>query len=135
MNLAGITGHLMTKYDFPFDKAVASALEHLVKTYSKYLWTTGGRLSLEKCYWYLLISARGKNGLYKFLPVKKCKHDMTLQEEALNGNLVTIPQLDPSNAQRGLGITGAPDGTWKAQRSVLLDKARHWATSIRAIVH
>jgi len=132
MNLAGITSYLMTKYNFPFDKAVVYALEHLVKTYSKYLWTTGGRLSLEKCYWYLLISVRGKNGLYKFLPAQKCKHDMTLQEEAIDGALVTIPQLDPSDVRRGLGITGAPDGKWKTQRTVLLDKARHWATSIRA---
>ena len=107
-------------------------MQYLMTTYSKYLWTTGGRLSLDKCYWYLMQSVRGKDGIYKLLPVKNCRHDMILKEEDVNGVSITIPQLEPGDARRGLGITGAPDGKWKLQRAVLIDKARLWATSIRA---
>jgi len=132
INLAGLTTRLMNIHGWSPMTAVEEAMRHLVKTYSGYLWTTGGKLALEKCYWYLLKFTRRKTGVYSLLPVKDSAFQMTLTEEGDGGTCVTIPQLEPSDARRGLGITGSPDGKSVGQRAVLLSKAASWAFSIRA---
>ena len=131
-NLAAITARLMKQNGWTKATAAAQALKHLIQTYSQYLWTTGGRLALDKCYWYLLRYIRHKDGKYRMVRVAQSTFPMDIKEVAEDGCTVTVPQLEPDDARRGLGIVGAPDGSQTAQQRVLLQKAISWAHSIRA---
>ena len=69
-NLVALTDRLIAKHGWDPRYALEQAMRHLIKTYSAYLWTSGGNLALEKCYWYALRFYRQKNGMYKLLPIK-----------------------------------------------------------------
>ena len=131
-NLAGITRRLMRRHGWTRSMAAAQALCYIGQKYSRYLWTTGGRLSLDKSYWYLLQFVRGKDGIYKLAAHKDSAFPMSIKEETANGQFITITQLAPDDARRGLGIVSAPDGLSTSQCNVLLTKARDWASSIRS---
>jgi hypothetical protein len=61
---------------------------------------------------------RNKEGNYKLVPLKNSTFNMVIREATTEGCTVTIPQLSTSDAQRGLGIVGAPDGTVPLEANV-----------------
>jgi hypothetical protein len=131
-NLAGLTRHAMAKFGWSAHISSAHILQHLIRTYSRYLWTSGGCLNLAKCYWYLMRFTRRKGGKYDMLGLSHASFPMEIREEASTGQVFTVPQLAPGLSQRSLGIQFAPDGASIGQREVLLKKARTWANMISA---
>jgi hypothetical protein len=131
-NLVRVTRELMQRFGWSQRTTAAHVLQHLIRTYSKYLWTAGGCLNLSKCYWYFLQFSRLKNGTYALLPLSQSTFDMSITEKGLSEKTIVVPQLDVSTCQRSLGVHLSPTGCSFGQRLVLVEKAKKWAMSIRS---
>ena len=127
-----MTKHAMARFGWSRSTSSAHILQHLIRTYSSYLWTSGGSLNLSKCYWYFMQFVQRPDGKYVMRGVPHTPFSRDIREEGRCGQILNVSQLDPSVSQRGLGIQYAPDGKSGGQRRILLLKAKQWANSVSA---
>ena len=92
--------------------------------------TSGGAVSPEKTFWYMLDyswSHDGDNWTYR----TKANLPFDLRVPDKDSNDKVIDRLDPSEARRTLGVYLAPDNNEKLQLQILRQKSIDWATRLR----
>jgi hypothetical protein len=97
--------------------------------WSAYNWASGGKLNYDKCFWYLLHPV-WKKTKYVLASNDDIRGDLDVTDLS-TGYITRIPRLEPSNAQRTLGVIFAPDGNNTQQLTLLKEKTQQWANSIR----
>jgi len=107
---------------------VAKKMQESVATWEALLSATGGALVPEKCFWYQVrFEFQGSKWTYATK-----KGTIPLQVRNAEGKLVTIPQLEVTEARRTLGVRVAPDGNNKAELEHLMQTASTWFTAMKA---
>jgi hypothetical protein len=107
---------------------IIRGLEKEGQTWERLLWTTGGKLELSKCLYYLLF--------YEFDPdgTPRMKKATNMEEEHVNLTSGTSPIRNPidhrdvSQTHRTLGIWPTPEGNQEKQCSKSLAKSRRFAS-------
>jgi len=107
---------------------VAKWMQELVTTWEVLLSATGGALVPEKCFWYM-IGFEFQGFKWKYLSPSASMH---LSVQNANGQMVMIPQLPVTEAQRTLGVRVAPDGNNKAELEHQMTTASNWFTAMKA---
>ncbi len=84
---------------------------------------TGGTLVPEKCFWYA-IKFQWSNNKWTYMNQEQAPAKLMVQDKT--GQLVTIPCLKPSKAQRTLGVQLALDGNNKEEAKYLTQVTLEW---------
>ena len=89
---------------------------------------TGGALRVDKSYWYLIDFKWQSNGWHYIT-----KDDLPgeIQVRDADGEIKTLPRLEPSEANETLGIYIAMDGNTRKQVEKLRHKAEDYAENVR----
>ena len=107
-------------------------LEHLHDTeqaHAHILFAAGHKLALDKCSYYVAdFKRRGTN--YSYKTINDIPGDLNLCE-SFDPFTVTVPRLQPSQAQKTLGHFLALDGNQIAHYIALENKMRNWANHIK----
>ena len=107
---------------------VVASLQRSVDLWEGGIRATGGAIEPDKSFWYL-IDFVWHQGRWRYALEADCPADLTVRD--LNGDVKTLKRLDPSQAERTLGIRLAPDGNWQAEFDYLMAQAKKWADNIR----
>jgi len=105
---------------------VVEKMQNSLRTWAGLLRATGGALVPDKCFWYY-VHSKWENGNWKYAQPSE-QDRMQVPDD--KGNLITIPQLGPSEAKRTLGVRLAPDGNNIAEEEYLLEVAKQWQKSM-----
>jgi len=111
-------------------KQVCNRMHESINMWSGLLHATGGALVPEKCFWYYVHNNWDK-GHWKYDTTPQA-HGMYVLDN--NGRPALIPQLQPSEACRTLGICLALDGNNKDELQYLLEVAKGWQTLMSAAI-
>ena len=111
-------------------------IQSLLKAYSRCLWTTGGRLCIEKCKWYWMAMRKTKKGKYLMKKNNENPGDIHLIEEMSAGVfgpplMITIPRIKPTIHQKYFGVPIKPDVSQsKSQLDQLILKSQNHYSKI-----
>jgi hypothetical protein len=108
----------------------ARQLQAAVTAWEGGLRATGGALEPTKSLWYP-IEFGWKAGEPYYKSVKECKVDPILVRDP-SGKVQPLQCLEPSQAERTLGVRLAPDGNMETQFEYMLETARSWSTRLKA---
>jgi len=79
---------------------VVEKMQNSLKTWAGLLRATGGALVPDKCFWYY-VHNKWENGTWKYAQPSE-QDRMQVPDD--KGNLITIPQLGPSEAKHTLRV-------------------------------
>jgi hypothetical protein len=109
---------------------LVSNLQRLAQEWEQLLFSTGGALNLDKCFWFLL-AWRWHQGRAKLHTTKTSKHDLHMTSEL--GIVATErKQIEPSSSYRTLGVHITPSGDSKGALKVLMEAALTYCSNIVA---
>jgi len=103
-------------------------LQRLAQEWEKLLYSTGGALNLQKCFWFLL-SWRWVGGKAKLHTQLTLPASLTMTA-GLDNTPTTIPRIEPTQSFRTLGVYLTPSGCNKGAQTVLQDIVLQYATHI-----
>jgi len=99
-----------------------------VQYYSRLLFTSGGKLALDKCMAYIL-EFQWNKGVKSFIATEKkypaLKIDQTCENKPSN-----IKLLNPSESRKMLGVHSAPDGQTQSQYQALMAISKKWGNKV-----
>ena len=109
-------------------KVLITRLQHLAQEWERLLFSTGGALNLQKCFWFIMSWqwVNGKARLYTHLTLPG-ELKMT---SGNNPSLITIPRIEPTQAFRTLGLYLTPSGCNKGALIKLQEIVITYATAI-----
>jgi len=110
------------------DQALVSNLNSLAQEWERLLFSTGGALNLQKCFWFLL-SWRWYKGRAKL------HNQLTLPAQiamtsGMDPTSSVIKRIEPTDTFRTLGVYVTPDGTCKGAFTVLKEIALTYASVV-----
>jgi len=114
----------------PAQSAIAN-LTSLGQTWEQGLFTTGGAINLQKCYWVLMFW-RWCKGLALLLPLSLHKHSLDLTAGYDTDSPVAVPQLSPYDSYRTPGAYLSPSSGMAKAFEVLRDHSLDYATYIQS---
>ncbi len=117
------------KNDPQTEHYVNKKLKYMASKWEKILYLTGGKLELTKCFW-LPITWRWKNG-DPVLSSKTGRGSELRLRESESGEMVIIPRIKITLAEKRLGIRYSFDGSWKAEYRHWLQLSTDFAQTIR----
>ena len=95
---------------------------------------TGGALSLEKSYWYLIEVIR-KDGTWTFSTVQDSPGNIQLNAVKEDGSPWEAERLEPrrkvDEAKEMLGIWACPDGLMSKEKAEIIKSVRTWCDRLR----
>jgi exonuclease III len=106
---------------------VVKNMQRTLNTWTEAIGVTGGILSPQKCWWYL-VSFKYIKG--KWIGCDAANESQIYIQDGNNKN-VTIQKISTSIGTNMLGVHLAPDGNHKDQLMFLRKKAEAWATNLR----
>jgi hypothetical protein len=92
-------------------------LQRLAQEWECLLFSTGGALNLEKCFWFLLAWSWDK-GRAKIHNLVSAPGDLSMTSE-INPKLLTVKKVEPTESYRTLGVYITPIGCNKGAITVL----------------
>ena len=106
--------------------------------HERYLFSTGGRLALHKCFW-TLMTYQWTNGKAEIVTYDERRAKQTTTEDnairlTQGGDFskkYVIKRIGASTAYRTLGVFLAANGSQKKQKEVLQDKSEKWSIKMR----
>jgi hypothetical protein len=105
-------------------------LEKDVTIWDRLLYATGGLLELQKCFFYLTIWEFKDDGSTRALTPGETGVTLTINRP--NGTSVTIPQKDPNETHKLLGILRSPTGNQKPEAETISRKCNKFARAINS---
>ena len=111
-------------------QTVIDSLQRSTSLWHGALRASGGALAPIKCSWSLADYYFNTTGACKYCST--ARRPANIQVPDLEGNLINITRLEPSEATKALGFHQALDGNMKAQTKDIKQRADKWATSIHA---
>jgi hypothetical protein len=118
---------IMDKEDY---SPLVSNLQRLAQEWEHLLFSTGGALNLDKCFWFWL-AWRWHQGKAKLHTMKTSKHDLRMTFE-LNMVATEVKRIEPCSSYRTLGVHITPSGDSKGALKVLLEAALSYCSNIVA---
>ena len=110
----------------PSDTTVLDMLKHDAQTWERCLWTSGGKLKLYKCHYYILMWDFHDNGSAQLCPASQLP---TLYLHLQNSNSpYKNLQQDCSKAHISLCYWNAPNNTATKAANILHQKGQHNAS-------
>ena len=106
---------------------VLNTMQRDATTWSRLLHTSGGKLALQKCLYYI-ISWQWTNGHHTPIPAINIQPKIQLQTD---NNEETICHKDCHQAHRTLGQYKTPTGDQQAQHKHMETKSQNWLAAIR----
>ena len=92
-------------------ESLVSKAQQIINKWCKILWMTGGCLSPEKFWWFLIEFKWDKKGKWKYKNMEEIEGEMIISDHKQIPQ--TIQQIDVQIGQQGLGVHLAPDGSQK----------------------
>ena len=92
------------------------------------LHATGGKLELQKCFYYPIIWIFDEEGTPTLSDEENNRELVIISSE--NGQSVQIKKKSPTISHKTLGIMENPSGDYSEEYNSLQDKAQHWRMSI-----
>ena len=108
---------------------VKKKLQIMATTWERLLYLTGGKLELSKCFWIPVIWKWKKGDPV----IDKCT-DSGIElriRDSENGQKITIPRIQPTDAEKRLGIHYSVDGSWAYEYKRWLSFSKDYAWKIR----
>lgn len=126
---------LMTNGNDP--EEVVSQLQKNAQMHERFLFSTGGRLALHKCFW-TMVEYQWRDGKATILPYRAQQRRETDTEDksvklTQGGNFsnkIVIKRIGEGDAYRTLGVFLAADGNQRKQKDVLIGKSRLWSVKM-----
>jgi len=112
----------------PILSTIYEQIQVNIQYYSRLLFTSGGKLALDKCRAFLL-EFEWKNGMRHMVRTADVYEDLQL-DQAFTGTKDTIKLLNPNEARKMLGAYTAPDGNTKVQFEVLHKISCQWGQRV-----
>ena len=106
---------------------VLSSMQQLINSWGTLMEVTGGALSVEKSWFYLVDYVWSKG---KWTAIDAAK-DLDLVATSADGNLVSLKRLYADNASEMLGVWIAPSGNQSKLIQELQQKAMEWGARVR----
>ena len=101
------------------------------QTWEQALHTSGGKLELPKCFWFLMIWI-WVGGLPRLATIKQKPGNLELiQTESKNNKKIKIKRMEVTEANRVLGVRMSVDGNWKTEVRHWMGQSRAFASKIR----
>jgi len=122
------TFHPSPHSKIPLLQTIYEQIQINVQYYSRLLFTSGGKLALDKCGIYIL-EYEWKEGKRKMINTTD-KYDDIKVDQTFQGMRDTIKILNPHIAGKMLGAYTAPDGNTRAQYKVLYEVSEKWGQRI-----
>lgn len=114
--------------NIPDEQAMISHLQRLAQEWERLLYSTGGALNLQKCFWFLM-SWRWEKGIAKLHTQLSLPAQLTMTSGATSIP-VEIKRIEPTESFRTLGIYITPDGSSAGAFAILKEIAISYATAI-----
>jgi len=106
----------------PNQEQTMEHFSHLVQTWEKLLYSTGGALNPDKCFWYAMLW--DYDGIAPRLHNKsELNHHILQLTNSTTGSTHNIAQKDVNNATRTLGVRLSPTGNMTNELQWLTEKA------------
>jgi len=112
----------------PILQGIYNQIQANVQYYSRLLFTSGGKLALDKCGAYIL-EFKWNKGIKSFVDTTTKYPPLKIDQKNSN-QPDDIQLLHPSEARKMLGAYSAPDGQSKAQYEVLLQLSKNWGKKV-----
>jgi hypothetical protein len=113
----------------PMDEAtLVNALQTLAQMWERLLFSTGGALKPQKCFWYA-ITWQWASGFPIMRSTNKFQHSIAIHDSPTNTN-VTLQHKGIAEAERTLGVRIAPNGSQHRELAWLRSKAHSFASYI-----
>ncbi len=113
-----------------FAHSAITGLGTLAQQWERLLFATGGAISLQKSFWYLMTWSWTKSGSAKLATETNVPGNLPLTEGNNLGEPVAVPRVEPTTTYRTLGVRISPSGNTKATASYLRGQSIEFATSI-----
>jgi hypothetical protein len=120
----GLKNSLKTKVEA---SSIIRGLEREGQTWERLLWTTGGKLELSKCLYYLMIYKFSPDGTPHLQEAAQMEQDHVALTSGVSPVRNNIDHRDNSEAHRTLGIWPTPAGNQDKQFSESLNKSKRFA--------
>ena len=92
---------------------------------------SGGAISPSKSFWWLIdFKWDPLQGVWRFRRQADFHTPISIRMKDLDGTLVPLNWLEPDHSERTLGVMMSPQSRADVQLSVLMDKARDWASTV-----
>jgi len=111
--------------------ALAEEMQHIAPYWEQLLYTTGGALALEKCF-FVAMDLKVVYDQYHLKTNKELVLDIALYSGDTIDVHTAIPQRDSSDGPRNLGARLAPSGNNVEEMSHLIQKGRTLSQNISA---
>jgi hypothetical protein len=106
---------------------VLERMQHAVSAWHGGLWATGGALKPEKCSWGLAAFV-WSGGRWRYATAEEQPGEILVPD--LDGTVLPIARIEPSEAVKVVGVHQAMDGNMKAQVAALTEKANKWSAKL-----
>ena len=104
-------------------------MNHAAQWWEELLHSTGGKLELPKCFYYLMAWKFNSEGEASLMTTDETNTTVSLRDSE-TGSTVHIDQLDCRTAHKTLGAYESPSGEYKDETKRLLTKSREIAQRI-----
>jgi hypothetical protein len=109
---------------------IASGLEREGQSWERLLWTTGGKLELTKCLYYILIYKFEPDGTPRMESVTNMGDDLVALTSGQEPIPSRIDHRECSKAHRTLGMWPTPDGSTDTQFAESIAKSKRFAKGV-----
>ena len=127
-NLTDDEAHGLTSPEAGVEGALIQRLQTLAQEWERLLYSTGGALNLQKCFWFIM-SWRWKGSIATLHTQLTLPAQLTMTS-GQDPTPTTIPRIEPTSSFRTLGVFITPSGSNKGAISVLKDITVQFATNI-----
>jgi hypothetical protein len=117
----------------PTIQTVFDGLQRDSQVWERLLWTSGGRLELSKCRFYIIYWKFNDNGTGQMMTKAELQTPSLLLTEGATGNVQEVKQLDLHDSFKTLGIHKTISGDQSDQISVMRQKSDAYARGILSI--
>jgi hypothetical protein len=109
---------------------IAAGLERDGQSWERLLWTTGGKLELPKCLYYILYYVFDPDGTPRMESVTNMGNNLLSLTSGQEDTTNDIEHRDCSKAHRTLGMWPTPNGSTQTQFEVCLAKSKRFAQGV-----
>ena len=125
-----VTLMVTTTFDEPQTEVyVQNKIKNMATIWEKLLYLTGGKLELSKCFWIPILWGSRK-GEVVLMSGQHSRTELYLVESE-TGEIIKIPKVTPSAAEKRLGIRYSLDGKWTGEYKYWLEYTKDFAQRVR----
>ena len=108
---------------------IHAIVSHNATTWEQLLWSTGGKLEINKCNIVILYWVPTQNGTFRL----KSRHELPIDIHIIDSDTnqpISIPQLSPNNPYKYLGVYICGDGNHTPHKQYLLKRSQRYAKAM-----